>query len=251
MRKLVLGAAAAAALLVAPVAKAAMPVVCTNCSTIAQQLMNYARQLEQLQQEIQTAQNTLNFYTNAVQNTASLPSTVYSNITGDIARIEGIANMASMLGGNTGTMLGYLGNTGGYPLSSVASVDQQLIAEHNALANAMTQLGNTLNLNPTQLRSNAATLAALQDQAMSADGRQKVLQTLAGINATVGQQISRQQATLAAAFQAMATAEVARADRQALLDAADQADVARALQASCADVAAEGGTSTACTGAGQ
>lgn len=253
MRKLVLGAAAAAALLAAPAAKADMPAVCTNCSTIAQQLLNYARQLEQLQQEIQTAQNTLNFYTNAVQNTASLPSTVYRDITGDIARIEGIANTASMLGGQTGITIGNLAVPGGYPIGNYSNFTTQLLAEDNAIANAMTQMANVLNLQPSQLQNDFPTLSALQSQAMATTGRQQALQSLAGITATVGQQIGKQQGTLTAAFQAIATYDTAQADRQAVLDAAARQAARREISASCQVMAQSGAGPLPpdCSGAGQ
>jgi P-type conjugative transfer protein TrbJ len=253
MRKLVLGAAAAAALLVAPAARSATPVVCMNCSTIAQQLLNYARQLAQLQQEIQTAENTLNFYKNAVQNTASLPGTAYRDITGDIAGIEGIANTASMLGGQTGIMIGNLGVSGGYPIGHYSNFTTQLLAEDNAIANAMTQMANVLNLQPSQLRNDAATLSALQSQAMAATGRQQALQSLAGITATVGQQISKQQGTLTATYQAIATYDTAQADRQAVLDAAAQQATQRELAASCQVMAQSGAgpLPSDCPGAGQ
>ena len=232
-------AAIFSASLSAPVS-AQQAVTCVNCSTITQQLLNYARQLEQLQQQIQTAQNTLNFFLNAVQNTVSLPNTVYRDLTADIQNIENIANQAQMLGGQTGVMIGNLSATTGYPLGGISSWTQQLVNEDMAIANAMKTAAQVLNLQPAQLHNDAATLSALQSQAMSADGRQKVLQTIAGINATIGQQIGKQQGTLTAIMQALATYDTAQADRQALLDAVNQQRILQEEQVSCQALRATG-----------
>lgn len=223
----------------APVS-AQQAVTCVNCSTIVQQLLDYARQLEQLQQEIQTAQNTLNFFLNAVQNTASLPNTVYRDLTADIQRIENIANQAQMLGGQTGAMIGNLSPSTGYPLAGISSWTQQLVNEDAALATAMRSAAQVLNLQPAQLQADATTLSSLQSQAMAATGRQQVLQSIAGINATVGQQIGKQQATLAAAMQALATYDIAQADRQALLEAVGQQRLLQEEQVSCQALQATG-----------
>lgn len=246
MRKLLLATTTALALSFSAPAHSQQAVLCVNCSTIAQQLLGYARQLYQLQQEIQTAQNTLQFYLNAVQNTANLPGTVYRDITSDVQQIESIANSANMLSGNTGIMLGNLGSVTGYPLAATQNWQQRLIAENNTIARAMTAAANVLQQQQAALQTNAATLNSLQSQALGTNGRQATLQTLAGIEATIGQQIQSQQGTLAAAVQAMMTYQTARADRQAITDAAEQQDLQRAQQATCQALAAGGGSSNAC-----
>jgi P-type conjugative transfer protein TrbJ len=211
-------------------------------------VLAYVRQLYQLQQEIQTAQNTLNFYLNLVQNTASLPATVFQNISSDIARIEGIAQQANLLMGNAGAMIGNLSATAGYPASVAYNWQQQILAENNAVALAMQRAAAVLNLQPAMLTNGAAVLAALQSQAISSDGWQKTLQTLAGVNATIGQQIQSGQAATTAAMQAMMTAQLAIADRQALTDEAVRQDLQRARQGTCAALAATGVSSNACSG---
>lgn len=248
IRKILLVGASVLTLSFSAPAHSQQAVVCVNCSTIAQQLLGYARQLYQLQQEIQTTQNTLNFYLNAVQNTANLPGTVYRDITSDVQRIEGIANTANMLSGNSGIILGNLASAAGYPLASVQNWQQQIITENNTISGAMAAAANVLQQQQTALQTNAATLNSLQSQALGTGGRQATLQTLAGIEATVGQQIQSQQGTLSAAVQAIMTYQTARTDRQALIDAANANDINMGLQAACQTVAASGGTSTACTG---
>lgn len=251
-RKRLLAGVAAAALLAAGdpgfvrEADAQMAVTCVNCSTIAQQLLGYVRQLYQLQQEIQTAQNTLNFYLNAVQNTVGLPANLYRDITSDIARIQGVAQQASMLGGFTGTMLTNIGTPGGYPMVGANTYLVQVEQETAAVANAMQQVGNLLNLQPSQLQNSSATLAALQAQASSSNSRNAILQALAGTTATTGQLIGTQLSTLSALMQAQLTAKTAETDREAYRAAYTALEEQAALQADCTAAASVGASPPAC-----
>lgn len=198
---------------------AAQTVICANCSTFAEQLLQYGKQLEQLVQEINTTQNTLNTFINLTQNSLSLPSTVYRDATADINRITSIANNASLLSGNVGSFLNNLGSASGYPISVAADFQQQIINEQNAIARGITALGNTLALQPSQLQNYSATLAALQTQALNSGGWQQTQQTLSGLVAATGQGMQMLQGQLTAAMQAVLTYDTSRADRQALGDA--------------------------------
>lgn len=251
MRRVLFSATAALALLTAAAPAGAIDVECLNCNTITQSLVAYAQQLNQLAAELQTVQNTLNTYTTLVTNTISLPFTAYRDITGDIAQITSIANQANMLSGQVGGMINNLSARGGYPAAGIGlqNLPGQLAAEANAVANAMRQAANVLNLQPTQLQSTSATLAALQSQAQGASGQKQALQAIAGIGATTGQQLATTQAALTTTMQAMLTYETAQADRQALLDALNRQDLDQGVQAACQALASVGGTSTACSGA--
>jgi P-type conjugative transfer protein TrbJ len=250
VRKLLLAGVAAAALLAAgQPAQAQMAVTCVNCSQFTQQLLGYVRQLYQLQQEIQTAQNTLNFWLNAAQNTVSLPGRVYQDLTSDIARIQGIAQQASMLSGATGTMITSLG-PGGYPLATANMYLARVQFETGAVANALRQVANLLNLQPSQLQNSSATLAALQSQAASSNSRNAILQALAGTTATTGQLVGTQLSTLSAVMQAQLTATTAAADREAYRAAYTALEEQAALQADCAAAASVGAFPPACQNLG-
>jgi P-type conjugative transfer protein TrbJ len=250
IRKLLLAGAAGLALAAAGPASAQQAVTCVNCSTIFQQLQGFARQLLQLQQEIQTATNTLNFYLNAVQNTASLPANAYQDITGVIARIQGIAQQASMLGGFTGTMIGNIGTPGGYPMAGANTYLTQVEQETAAVANSMRQVGTLLNLQPAQLQNSSATLAALQSQAASSNSRNAILQALAGTTATTGQLLGTQLSTLSALMQAQLTAQTAATDREAYKAAYTAIEEQAALQADCTAAASVGANPPACQNLG-
>ena len=245
------GCAAIALLVFSPRAALALgPVYCTNCSTIVEQAVMAGKQLEQLAQEIQTAQNTLNFYMNAVQNTANLPFTVFNDITGTVSQITSIGQRAQMLINQTGTMISNLGTGSAYPVATITDLQNQLATEQIAVSNAMTQAGNALNTLSGQLPANASNFAALHSQALGSSGREQSLQTLAGVAATQGQVATQRQATSIAVEQAMLTAQTAQFDRNAANDALNKQDLANAVAADCAALASTGGSFWGCSASG-
>jgi len=233
MRRLVFATVSVAALLAAEPAHAQQAVFCTNCSTLTQELAGYARQLLQLQQEITTARQ-------AVTNTLALPSTVYRDMTGQVQQIGSIAEQANMLNGNTRVMLNRLASATGYPTGSLAQWQNQLITQDNTISRAMRAAAEILEQQQTSLKTNATTLAELHNQALGTGGRQATLQTLAGIEATIGQQIQSQQATLSGALQAMLTHQTAQADRDAYVRRLTTAQEKAGIQAACGAAAATG-----------
>lgn len=226
MKKVLFASIAAISLIagVPPLSAQGSVVYCTNCSTIAQQLLDYARQIAQLQQEITTA-------TQEINSALALPTTVYRDLTIDVRNIENIGSQAQMLSGQTGVMINNLSNTGGYPLGNITSLSQELITESNAISNAMKTAANVFNSLGSS--SDSATLSSLQTQAFGTAGRQATLQTLAGIEATLAQQISKQQATNTAIYQGLLTTETANADRRAASDALTNAQMTAGVKAEC------------------
>jgi type IV secretion system protein TrbJ len=221
-RALVAAGLAAALAAGGPRSANSLIVYCSNCSTETTQLLSWAKQLDQYVAQLQQVQAEISTLTNAIQNTVSLPQSLFNNISSTINSLTNISSGASLLSGNTGQFLTNLSNRTGYPLQNVANITQQLTAETNATANAIQAFGRMLNLQPGQLQSSSATLAALQSQAMNATGRQQVLQSLAGITAITGQQLQSSQALMTAALQAQLTVATSDADRRALQDAALQ-----------------------------
>lgn len=217
-----LGAGVAAIGLLAASPQPAWPqaaVTCVNCSTIAEQLLQYAQQLNQLAQEVQTAQNTLNFYINAVTNTLKLPQTLFQDASADIARITSIASTASLTIGNTGNFINNLAASS-YPTGILNNPMQEIVNEQNAIANAVKALGNVLNIENPQLGNNASILAALNNQSMTAAGRMQALQAAQGVGATTGQQLQSLETIVLAMAQAAHATGLAQADRRAMEDKA-------------------------------
>ena len=208
MRRLLFGGVSLIALLMADPARSQSSVYCTNCATLAQELQGYARQLLQLENEISIAKNT-------VANTIALPSTVYRNMTSDVQQILSIANQANMLNGDARAMLDRLAGATKYPSGNLSQWQNQLITQDAAISQAMLAAAKLLDRQQTSLKTNSTALDDLHTQALGTTGQQATLQTLAGIQATVGQSIQSQQATSTAAMQAMLTHQAAQADREA------------------------------------
>ena len=143
MRRIMLAGVAAIALLAGRnEAFAQAAVTCVNCSTIAEQLVQYAEQVNQLVQETATQLNTLNTYINAVTNTLSLPGNLYRDLTGDIQKLESIRETADLLTSQfSGPIIKNLSYTNGYPLGNITNWHQEITNEANAVALALTAAG--------------------------------------------------------------------------------------------------------------
>ena len=239
MRKVLLATVSAVALLASEPTQAQQSVYCTNCATLAQELQGYARQLLQLEQEMTIAKN-------AVANTIALPSTVYRNMAGDVQQVLSIANQANMLNGDTRAMLDRLAATTGYPTGSLSQWQNRLITQDAAISKSMMAAAKILDQQQTSLKTSSATLDDLHTQAMGTTGAQASLQTLAGIQTTVGQSMQSQQVTMTAAMQAMLTHQAAQADREAYVRRRVTADMDAGMRGICKNISSIGYPSTLC-----
>jgi P-type conjugative transfer protein TrbJ len=219
---LFLTAAFAASLAMPRPVAANMPVFCTNCSTVFQQLQDAFQRAQQLSTAISQLQTEINTYQTMLTSIASLPNNIWQSAHSTIQQITNIANTASLLSGNTGTMIANLQSANGYPLTTLANAPQQILAEQQAIGNSLSALGHVLSLQPAQLNSNAAMIAALQNQLQNAAGQKAAIQAAGSIAATTGQQLISLQGTMVAAVAAMGNIAAAEADRRALQDAAWQ-----------------------------
>ena len=235
MKRLLLAGAAVIAL--AAPAHAQQAVTCVNCSTIAQQLIDYGKQLEQLANEIQTATNTLNTYITLVKDTISLPEIVYTDITGTVTQLESLRTTASLLSSNTGDMLSKL-NAAEYP---VLNIEQRLTFDDNALANALIKAGQALDSMPAVIQQQSSKLAAAQTQSNGASGMTQAMQASNEIAATSAQSIQSQTSALHTVLQAMTTSMTTDADRRSASDSLTIAQM-KAGQAAACSVATSGGT---------
>jgi len=203
-------------------ARAQWAVACVNCSTIWTQVLEYGKQLQQLQTQLQQYQTQLNQYSNMVQNTVALPTQAWNTAQSDIMQVRALSNAASMLSGNTGSMLTRLQSGSAYvnQAASLGNVSGQLTMYQQTIGNNVLTLSRTLGLQQSQQQSDAALLAQLQQHSQSATGQMQALQAgneLASANAT---QLMQIQATLSATSQMVASNATVAADRQASEDAA-------------------------------
>lgn len=213
------------------------------CASYPQQLLDYARQYLQLQQEITTALQ-------EVQNTLALPGTVYRDLTGDIAQLTALTNQANMLAGNSLNMITALSSVGGYaPFTGPGMFHQQFSNENVAVSLALKTAAQSITQQNTQLQADATTLSALQTQALGTTGRQATQQTLAGLSASTAQSMQKLAQVMITAAQGQMTYQLAERDQEALINTTNDHDLEQGWLAACAMVAEAGGTSNQCTAA--
>ena len=88
----------ASAIVLAAWASAAIPrpaqaqwaVTCVNCSTTWTQLLEYAKEAQALETQLQQYQTQLQQYTNMITNTVALPQEIWGTVQSDIMRVQAL-----------------------------------------------------------------------------------------------------------------------------------------------------------------
>lgn len=180
------------------------------CASLPQQLLDYARQAEQLQQEVTTALQ-------EVTNTIRLPAALFQNSAGEVSQILSLAKQADLLLGNTGQFINNLSGAS-YPIGPLNNPMSEIVKQQNAVALAINQLGSVIAVENPHIASQAAIVAAINDQGMTADGRLKALQASSQLAATTGQQLHGMETVLVGMAQGQHATMLADHDRQAMQD---------------------------------
>ena len=187
----------------------------TQIKSLAQEAQSYGTQLAQYQTQ-------LNQYANMVTNTVALPQEVWSTVQSDIMRVQALSNAASLLSGNSGSMISRLQNAQGYANQgfSLGNIADQFSGYQQTMGTNLSTMGKTLGMQQGMETNNAALLATLQQHSQSATGQMQAIQAgneLAHAQAT---QLMQIQATLSTTAQMQATQMAVDADRKATNDAA-------------------------------
>jgi len=187
----------------------------TQIKTLAQQAQSYATQLQQYQ-------TALNQYANMVTNTVALPQQVWGTVQSDIMRVQALSNAASLLSGNSGSLISRLQNASAYAnqAGSLTNIPGQITGYQQTIGNNLSTMGRTLGMQQGMEANNAALLGTLQQHSQSAAGQMQAIQAgneLAHAQAT---QLMQIQGTLSATAQMQATQMAVDADRRASEDAA-------------------------------
>ena len=187
----------------------------TQIKTLAQEAQSYGTQIAQYQTQ-------LNQYANMVTNTVALPQQVWSTVQGDIMRVQALSNAASVLSGNSGSLLARLQNAQGYAnqAASLSNMGNQFATYQQTIGNNLTTMGKQLGMQQGMETNNAALLTTLQQHSQSAQGQMQAIQAgneLAHAQAT---QLMQIQATLSTTAQMQATQMAVDADRKGINDAA-------------------------------
>jgi P-type conjugative transfer protein TrbJ len=225
MRHLVIAGAAFASVAISTLprhASAQAAVTCVNCSTTWTQLLQYAKEAQSMATQLQQYQTQLQQYANMITNTVALPQQIWGTVQSDIMQVQALSNAASLLSGNSGSMISRLQSASAYAnqASSLGNVAGQFSTWQQTIGNNLSTMGRTLGLQQSQQQSQAATLQSLQQHAQSAQGQMQAIQAgneLAGANAA---QLAQIQASLTATAQMQASNTAVAADRRATEDAA-------------------------------
>lgn len=210
-----------AAVLPSP-ARAQVATTCINCSTIVEQLEQYATEAKSLATQLDARVTQLRQYANQIQNTIALPTSVWSQVQSDILQVRSLTNAASLLSGNAGGIVSRLNTAGSYA-TQAASLPDNLSAQfamwQTTMGNASSSLGRTLGLQASQQQNNAALQAAIQLHSQTAAGQMQAIQAGVEMGAMTNTQLQQIQVTLHAAAQEQANKDDIDHEREALADA--------------------------------
>jgi type IV secretion system protein TrbJ len=217
MRKfLIAGVATVCLLFLAPVRSNALIVECANCSSIQEQLVSDAKQATQLATQLQQRATQLQQYQAQLTNMVTLPQSLWSQVQSDIMQVRNITNAASLLTGNSGTIISRLQSaqsTAGQALYLPANIGQQYTMWQQTLATASNSLGRTLGVQQGQEQNYAALQATINAHSQSAVGQMQAIQAGNELASLTSTQLNQIQTTLTAAAQQQATANIVTADR--------------------------------------
>ena len=205
-------------------AQAQLSTYCVNCSTVVTQLTQYAKEAESMATQLQQYQTQLQQYTNMVTNSVAIPQEAWSTVQSDIMRVQALSNAASLLSGNSGSLISRLQNASAYAnqAGSLANIPGQITGYQETIGNNLGTMGRTLGLQQGQETDNAALLASLQQHSQSAVGQMEAIQAGNELAHQQATQLLQIQATLSSTAQMQATQMAVDADRQASEDAAMQ-----------------------------
>ena len=178
-------AVAAVALLAAvpPCADAALPVtdVAGNAQWVQQtvtQIKTLAQEAQSYQTQVEQYQTQLNQYANMVTNTVALPQEVWGTVQSDIMRVQSLSNSASLLTGNSGSLLARLQNARAYASEAGGLVDvgNQITGYQQTIGANLAEMGKQLGMQSGMETNSAALLTTLQQHSQTAKGQMQAIQ---------------------------------------------------------------------------
>lgn len=201
--------------------RAVVPVVCANCSEQVTSLLSYARQAEQLANEVSQLKTQLAQYSNMVTNTVSLPQSIWSQVYDTVYQVRNLANQASLLTGNSGGIMNRLNSAQGLAYQAFGTPEAaygNYTTGRQTIGNAVSSLGRTLGVQQSQELQYARLQEDIQRHSQNAEGQKQAIQAGNELMALNSTQLNQIQTTLTAQAQLMATKVETDADRTALND---------------------------------
>jgi P-type conjugative transfer protein TrbJ len=154
-------------------ARAQWAVDCVNCSTMWTQLLEYAKQAQQLATQLQQYQTELQQYANMVTNTVALRQQAWGTVQSDIMQVQSLSNAASLLSGNAGSIVTRLQSASAYAdqATNLGNIAGQFTAWQQTIGNNVSTLGRTLGMQQIQATLTATAQMQATGLAVAADRR--------------------------------------------------------------------------------
>lgn len=208
----------------------AIPVVCVNCSTMWQQIMQYAKEVETALNTAQQLQTQLNQYRNMVQQGLSLPDSLFGSLRSDFQRLQNIyATGTSLAHSMDGLESKFRDQFKGYDdyLRSIGEGSNNMPDRYKqwsaeGLDNARTAM-QSAGINTSSFAAEDAMLSSLVQRSASAQGRMQAIQAGNEIAAQQVQQLQKLRAMMASSITLQSNYIAQQTERQSATDAADQA----------------------------
>lgn len=198
----------------------ALAFACVNCSTIVQQMMEYAQQVYSAGVQVQQYRTQLLQWSNMVQNTIRLPMNIWNDVTNDVVRLKNLANIGSLLRGPGGGILGMLSSFDATASEALSVGD--MVEKYNAWGQISGQnivtMQQAMGLAGDQMVSDAMLFSAVQAQSDNAAGQVQVLQAANEMASLTFSNLQSMHTTLMAHAQQVAAYDAGQSQRQAMQD---------------------------------
>jgi P-type conjugative transfer protein TrbJ len=201
------------------IARAQFAVECVNCSTIWNQLVSYGLQVKQAANEVAQLEQQIMSYVQLVKSGLTLPFAIFQTITADMRQVRGIIDAASMLTGNTGSILDRLTMAGAYA-NQAAMLPTQVVDQFQmwgqTIGNVGMQLGRAFHIQEAQETTYAAMQTAINAHSSSAVGQTQAIQAGNEYLSLLATQSQEMHATMITIGQEIATRDAVDADHKAM-----------------------------------
>jgi P-type conjugative transfer protein TrbJ len=204
----------------------AIAVVCTNCSTIFQQMMEYAKAAETTLNTARQLQQQINMYNDMVKQGLSLPNSMLNSITSDMRRLQAIYEDSRALAHSMSNLdKQFRDQFKGYDdyLKSIGQGTNNMPDRYEKWAaagfdNARTAM-QAAGMNVSTFESEDALLRSLVQRSQTAQGRMQAIQAGNEIAAQQVQQLQKLREMIAASITLQSNYIAQQTERQAVDDA--------------------------------
>src|SRR5271166_6190713 len=169
----------AVALAIPHPAGAQIEVDCPTCASLWQQVQDAASQAKELATQALQYKSEFDSDLRLVTAGVQLPMSIFQGVEADIGQVRALANAASMLTGNAGSILTRLQSAGAYANQAAAlpgQIGNQFAMWQQTIGNSANSLARVVGVQQGQMSSATTSLAAIQAHSASAAGQMQAIQ---------------------------------------------------------------------------